>query len=36
MIKFLPCLHRFHSDELDSWLVVNASCPICKEKPNLH
>ena len=36
LIKFLPCFHHMHAEELDNWLMVNASCPICKEKPLLH
>ena len=36
LIKFLPCFHHFHAEELDNWLLVNASCPICKQKPMVH
>ena len=36
LIKFLPCFHHFHAEELDNWLLVNASCPICKQKPIVH
>ena len=36
LIKFLPCFHHFHAEELDNWLMVNASCPICKQKPTVH
>ena len=36
LLRFLPCLHRMHCEELDQWLLVNASCPVCKEKPTLH
>ena len=36
LIKFLPCFHHFHAEELDNWLLVNASCPVCKQKPIVH
>lgn len=29
-VKTLPCLHMFHSGEIDLWLKHNNSCPICK------
>ena len=29
-IKFLPCLHKFHSNEIDRWLAQSDLCPICK------
>lgn len=31
-LKFLPCLHRAHCHEMDQWLAINATCPVCKEK----
>ena len=36
LLKYLPCFHHMHCEELDQWLTVNASCPVCKEKPILH
>ncbi|CAM9757841.1 unnamed protein product [Scytosiphon promiscuus] len=29
-LKKLPCNHAFHTSCTDSWLTVNASCPICR------
>jgi len=30
-MKFLPCMMRFHSPCIDSWLVKNRTCPVCKK-----
>jgi ATP-dependent DNA helicase PIF1 len=29
-VKYLPCFHLFHTDEIDSWLEKNNACPICR------
>ena len=36
LLKWLPCFHPHHQECVDNWLLVNASCPICKEKPVVH
>uniref|UniRef100_A0A7S2ZEQ5 RING-type domain-containing protein n=1 Tax=Rhodosorus marinus TaxID=101924 RepID=A0A7S2ZEQ5_9RHOD len=29
-MRILPCLHQFHSECVDQWLLANAKCPTCK------
>eukprot|EP00435_Cladocopium_sp_Y103_P027866 s3478_g6.t3 len=31
-LRSLPCLHRYHQNCIDQWLVRCAACPICKQR----
>ena len=31
-LRELPCSHFFHAACVDTWLKINATCPLCKSE----
>ena len=34
VLRVMECLHRYHTDCLDQWLSLKASCPSCRNPHN--
>ena len=30
-VRYLPCMHTYHTDCIDDWLMRSFTCPSCME-----